>query len=827
MAKQYDHKSIETKWQHFWQENATFKAPDQSKKPKYYVLDMFPFPSGSGLHVGHVTGYTATDVVARAKRHQGFNVLHPMGWDSFGLPAEQFAIRTGQHPSVSVKSNSDTYRRQLKSLGFSYDWDREIATTDSSYVKWTQWIFLKLYEKGLAYQADVLVNFCPALGTVLANEEVENGVSIVGGHPVERRPLRQWVLKITAYAQRLLDDLDQLDWPEGLKKLQRNWIGRSEGARVHFGIAGHKETLEIFTTRHDTIYGVTFMVVSPEHSLLKTIVPAANAAAVAAYQKQAASKSDLERTDLAKHKTGVFTGAYAINPLTGTQIPIWVADYVLMGYGTGAIMAVPAHDERDEEFAKQYSLAILPVLDAETGLLINSHSKELSIDGLTVEAAKEAVASWLEKHKKGQRTINYKLRDWLFSRQRYWGEPFPILHLEDGSVRPLDLSELPLTLPDVSDYKPSPDGKSPLARAVDWVNTKDPHTGKRATRDLNTMPNWAGSCWYYLRFLDPENDVEAWGPAKERYWMPVDLYMGGAEHAVLHLLYARFWHKVLFDCGLVSTSEPFKALRNQGLVLAYTYQRKNGSYVPEEEVRAENGKYFDKATGEELSRSIDKMSKSKLNGVTPDDIVVQYGADTLRLYELFMGPIEREKIWATEGVSGCYRFLCRFYDMVTSDKGTDVESREALVLGHKLMAGVTKDIDQLLFNTAIAKLMEFINAFTKLEAYPRSVLRMAVLCLSPLAPHIAEELWQYLGGEGSIANQPLPAIDPQYLVAATVTYVVQVNGKLRGRFELPPDTDQDILVGMLKEDPNVAKFLEGKAVQKVVFVPNKLINIVV
>lgn len=840
----YDHKKIEPKWQKYWSDNKSFKTTYDPSKPKYYVLDMFPYPSGSGLHVGHPQGYTATDILARHKRQKGFNVLHPMGWDSFGLPAEQYAVRTGTHPAETTKKNIDTFRRQLLSLGFSYDWDREFATSDPSYYKWTQWIFSKLYEKGLAYEADMMVNYCPALGTVLANEEVENGKAKEGGHDVERRPLRQWVLKITAYADRLIEDLDLVDWPESLKKLQINWIGKSEGALVDFAING--DTITVFTTRPDTLFGATYMVLAPEHPLVAKFTTPEQKETVEAYKKEAAGKSDLDRTELSKEKTGVFTGAYAINPVNNEKIPVWISDYVLMGYGTGAIMAVPAHDERDFEFAKKFGLPIQAVYDVGEnsevdreelfagnvcwpgeGVCINSSNPEISLNGLNVNDAKRAIIDWLEKKGKGKSSVNYKLRDWLFSRQRYWGEPFPILHFEDGTRRALELDELPLCPPEISDYKPSGDGQSPLAKVRDWVEIVDPKTGKKAYRETNTMPQWAGSCWYYLRFIDPHNEKEAWDKNLEKGWMPVDMYVGGVEHAVLHLLYARFWHKVLFDLGYVSTPEPFMTLRNQGLVLSRSYQRSNGQYVEPENVVEKNGIYYLKATDEQLKSQIEKMSKSKLNGVTPDDVIDEFGADSLRLYEMFMGPLEKEKIWNTDAVSGCRRFLNRFYDLAVSDKVSDETGEEALKLGHRLVHGVEKDIENLFFNTAIAKMMEFINDFSKLPTYPRSVLKMATQALMPFAPHLAEEVWEILGFKGSLSYEPFPKVEEKYLKDDTITYVVQVNGKVRGRFELPNNETQEVVLEAAKKHEGVRRYLDGQAIEKVIFVPNKLLNIVI
>jgi leucyl-tRNA synthetase len=828
----YDHLALEKKWQQVWSERKTFKADLTASKEKYYVLDMFPYPSGAGLHVGHLIGYTATDIMARYKWQKGFEVLHPMGWDSFGLPAEQYAIRTGTHPQITTEINVKKFRQQLESVGYAYDWDREIATSHPDYYKWTQWIFTKLYERGLAYRADLMVNYCPALGTVLANEEVDCGKSKEGGHPVEKRPLKQWVLKITAYADRLLKDLDLVDWPESLKKLQRNWIGRSEGVKIEFQVDGHK--IEVFTTRPDTLFGATYLVLAPEHPLVEKIVSEKQKKAVAEYIREAVEKSDIERSEVEESKTGVFTGAYALHPITKKPLPLWVADYCLMGYGTGAVMGVPSHDERDCAFAKvhelPFALVIKPPNPEDTfwggdGECINSHSETLSIDGLHNDSAKEKVMEWLESHHVGQRAIHYRLRDWLFSRQRYWGEPFPILHFEDGSMRTLDSDELPLLPPEMNDFKPSPTGESPLARVPEWVNIVDKKTKKRAQRETNTMPQWAGSCWYYLRFLDPHNQKEAFGRAPERYWMPVDLYVGGAEHAVLHLLYSRFWHKVLYDIGLVSTLEPFQRLCNQGLIVARSFQKSNGVYVPPEEVTEKEGKYFHWETQEELKSQIEKMSKSKLNGVSPDEVREEFGADALRLYSMFMGPIEKEKVWLTDGVSGCKRFLNRFFEMATSDKVKDEESEAGLKLAHKLVQGVTDDIDKMLFNTAIAKMMEFINHFTKLEVYPRSSVKMAVQVIAPFAPHMAEELWEFLGERGSVAHTLWPSYDAKYLETATCTYIVQVNGKLRGHFELPKDRSEAEILSLAEQNANIAKHITSK-IKKVVFVPNKLLNIV-
>lgn len=854
----YDHQAIEKKWQDFWETNKTFKVEVDKSKPKYYVLDMFPYISGAGLHVGHVLGYTATDILARYKRQKGFNVLHPMGWDSFGLPAEQHAIRTGTHPAETTEINLINFRKQLKALGFSYDWDREFGTHEPTYYKWTQWIFTKLFEKGLAYEAEMPVNWCPALGTVLANEEVEDGKSKEGGHEVVRRPLRQWVLKITAYADRLLKDLDLLDWPESLKRLQRNWIGRSEGAQVDFKVKGiESEKISVFTTRPDTLFGATYMVLAPEHPLVAKITVDAQKAAIEAYQQKAALKSDMDRTDLSREKTGEFTGAFAINPVNQEEIPIWISDYVLIGYGTGAIMAVPSHDERDFDFARAHNLKIIPVFDPNIeahpelvpenlshealreqiiagkhcwsgeGSCINSENEEISLNGLRVKEAIEKMTVWLEAKGAGKKAVSYKLRDWLFSRQRYWGEPFPILHLEDGTKRVLELDELPLTPPDLTDFKPAGDGQSPIAKVEDWVNIQDDKSGMKAKRETNTMPQWAGSCWYYLRFCDPHNSDEAWSKEAENYWMPVDLYVGGVEHAVLHLLYARFWHKVLYDAGYVSTPEPFQSLRNQGLIVSRSFKNSENHYVPTALTKEKDGVYFHRETGEELASQVEKMSKSKLNGVVPDEIIAEYGSDALRLYEMFMGPLDKEKVWNTDAVNGCRRFLQRFYDACTSDKVTDEDYEAALKLGHRLVHHVAKDIEEMSYNTSVARFMEFINDLTKLEHYPRSVLKMATQALAPFAPHLSEEVWQLLGFKESLSFCPWPTVEPKYLKDDTVTYVIQVNGKVRGRMDMDKGLSKEDLMEYAQNDPNVSKFLDGKEIRKVIFVPDKLLNLVV
>lgn len=832
----YDPTYIEKKWQRKWEEEKPFKADIDPSKSKYYILDMFPYPSGAGLHVGHVTGYTGTDIMARYMRQKGYNVLHPMGWDSFGLPAEQYAIKTNTHPRITTEKNIDTYKRQLKRLGFSYDWDREIRTTDPNYYKWTQWIFTQLYKRGLAYEANIHVNYCPSLGTVLANEEVQDGKSVEGGFPVERRALRQWVLKITAYADRLLEDLKDLNWPEHIKKLQRNWIGKSEGTKIYFTEQITRSNLEVFTTRADTIFGVTYLAMAPEHPLVKKITTNDQKEEVKAYQKAASSKSELQRED---EKTGVWSGSYASHPITGKEIPIWIADYVLSDYGSGVVMGVPAHDERDFAFASQYHLPIQEVIEPENveedrseigcytgdGSIINSTFHDFSLDGLGKKAAISKVNEWLQKEKKGKPAIQYKLRDWLFSRQRYWGEPIPMLHFEDGSKRALDLDELPLTPPDLDDYTPTGTGESPLAKAKDWVEITDPKTGKKARRETNTMPQWAGSCWYYLRFIDPSNEKMAFSEKAEDYFMPVDLYVGGLEHAVLHLLYARFWHKVLYDLGKVHTKEPFKKYRNQGLITAKAYRKKEGGYIPPDQAEYKNGKYYDANTGEEVLCQVEKMSKSKLNGVSPDEVIEEYGADTLRLYAMFMGPFDKEKLWNMEAVVGCKRFLQRFYDMAFSSKVADEESEKGMRLAHILADQVIKKIEEMEFNVAIAHLMEFINEFQPLEKYPKKAIKMATQMLYPFAPHIAEEIWEHLGEKSNITFAPLPQVEKKYLTTSTITYIIQVNGKLRGKIEGKKDLSKEDLLTLAQNEANMAKYLNNSIV-KTIYIPNKLLNIV-
>lgn len=837
----YDAGAIEPKWQDFWEENEVFKTEMDLSKEKIYVLDMFPYPSGAGLHVGHPEGYTATDIYSRYKRMRGFNVLHPMGWDAYGLPAERYAMRTGVHPAVTTKKNIATFRGQIKRLGFSYDWSRELSTTDPKFIRWTQWIFLQLYKKGLAYQAEVPVNWCPAQGTVLANEEVKDGKYVETGDPVEQRLMRQWMLKITAFADRLLEDLEDVDWPEGIKAMQRNWIGRSEGADITFEIENAGERFTVFSTRPDTLYGATYAVLAPEHPLVDVITTAEQREAVSAYRKEAAGKDEEERTGDDAGKSGVFTGAYAINPVNGERLPIWIADYVLMGYGTGAIMAVPAHDTRDHEFARLYDLPIREVVQSPAGHDIQAEAwtgdgiaiNSGFLDAMTVSDAKAKMIAWLEQEKLGAGKVQYRLRDWLFSRQRYWGEPFPILHKADGSIAPVPENSLPLLPPELDDYKPTEDGRPPLERAEDWVRTTDPETGEPALRETNTMPQWAGSCWYYLRFIDPDNESMLVDPEKEKYWMPVDLYVGGAEHAVLHLLYARFWHKVLYDLGVVSTREPFQRLFNQGMILAYSYRDEAGKYYEPGEVEERDGKYL--AGDIPVTRKIDKMSKSRYNVVNPDDVVSEYGADSLRLYEMFMGPLDVTKPWQTSGVGGMKRFLSRVWRVVLNDedeldtlKVGDFAGREDLVrLRHKTVRAVTEDLEGLRFNTAIARLMELTNALTGSEERPREIVETLVLLLAPMAPHIAEELWSKLGHEETLAYAQWPEFDADLAKDDLTEYVVQVNGKVRYKIDGEANLDRDALMALAKADARVQTLLEENTVIKEIAVPGKLVNFVV
>ncbi len=936
----YNPAAVERRWQQFWEANKTFRTPDPGTseaagKPKHYILDMFPYPSGSGLHVGHPEGYTATDILARFKRMNGFHVLHPMGWDAFGLPAEQHAIATGEHPSINTQNNVNTFRRQIKSLGFSYDWDREVDTTDPNYVKWTQWIFLTIYDtwydadqkKGrpiselpipdavravgeqavreyvdghrLAYQSEVPVNWCAELGTVLANEEVIDGKSERGGFPVVRMPLKQWLMRITAYAERLIDDLEPLDWSESIKQMQRNWIGKSEGAEVDFAVANHDAEIRVFTTRPDTLFGATYMVLAPEHPLVERISTPQQAKAVQAYQEAASRKSDFERTEVAKTKTGVFTGVYAVNPVNGEKIPVWIADYVLATYGTGAIMAVPGHDERDFEFAKQFNLPVRTVVTPndkwlkETGSTLNDLKEAYTDDGVAVNSgmldglntadAKARITAWLVAEGKGEAKVNYKLRDWLFSRQRYWGEPFPILHEVDangnrtGAKRTVPVEELPVRLPELADFKPtgSPDG--PLAKATDWLTvTRD---GKTYRRETNTMPQWAGSCWYYLRYIDPKNPTAFADPAKLKHWLPVDLYVGGAEHAVLHLLYSRFWHKVLFDRGYVHCPEPFHKLVNQGMILGENeyhvspalYEANRALFVdqklqavfrapsedvtenyyvvkqntaagqplanlPDEKVEKRKGKFYLKGTEIELTAKAEKMSKSRGNVINPDDVTGEYGADSLRLYEMFMGPLEATKPWNMKGVEGVYRFLGRVWRLMIDDgeemklnaNVQDVEpDKETLRELHRCIKKVTEDTDNMRFNTAISAMMEFSNHMTGQKVRPKSVLRPFVLLLAAYAPHVAEELWAALGSTNSLAYEPWPKFDPELCKADEIEIPVQVNGKLKAKLLLPAETDNSGLEAAALADAGVKAALGGKSPKKVIVVPRKLVNVVV
>jgi len=875
----YDPKTIEPRWQRFWLEQETFRAEIDPDRPKYYVLDMFPYPSGAGLHVGHPEGYTATDILARYKRMRGFNVLHPMGWDAFGLPAEQFAIKTGTHPRETTRRNIDNFRRQIRSLGFSYDWSREIDTTSPEYFRWTQWIFCRLYEKGLAYRAEVPVNWCPALGTVLANEEVIDGRSEVGGHPVERVPMTQWMLRITDYAERLLADLEDLDWPEPIKKMQRDWIGRSEGARVRFPLEDAPDrSIEVFTTRPDTLFGATYMVLAPEHPLVPELTTPAQADAVRAYREAAARKSERARLAEAREKTGVPTGARAVNPASGEAIPVWIADYVLATYGTGAIMAVPAHDERDFEFARAFGLPVREVVEggdvseaAYTGEGRCVRSEFL--DGLATPEAKERMARWLEERGHGQRAVTYKLRDWLFSRQRYWGEPFPVLHLEDGSTRILRDEDLPLTLPEIEDFRPTGTFEAPLARARDWMQTTDPDTGRPAFRDPNTMPQWAGSCWYYLRFVDPRNEEEPWDREAERYWMPVDLYVGGAEHAVLHLLYSRFWHKVLYDLELVHTPEPFRKLVNQGMILGYSYRywddAPDGEAVDavhrygvgDVELRGQTARPRgggpelherwvsppSVVTGSDgrprhrehlelvLEEVVEKMSKSRGNVVNPDEVVEQFGADAMRCYEMFIGPLEKDAPWSAEGIQGVHRFLQRAWRLLCDEEregdplrelAEGAGTREQARLTARTIAGVSEDLEAMRFNTALSKLMVFVRDAAREAPLPRDAARSFVLLLSPFAPHLGEELWRKLGHGDTLAYEPWPEPDPALLVDETVALVVQVNGKRRDEIQVPRDASKETVEAAALASEKVQRHLGDREPKKVIVVPGRLVNVV-
>ncbi|HCI55344.1 MAG TPA: leucine--tRNA ligase [Bacteroidales bacterium] len=883
----YNFREIEKKWQKYWEENKTFKTSEDISNPKkYYVLDMFPYPSGSGLHVGHPEGYTATDIVARYKRMKGFNVLHPMGWDAFGLPAEQYAIQTGTHPAITTKINCDTFRRQIKELGLSYDWDREINTTDPKYYKWTQWIFIKIYntwfdeeagkgrpiselpipeevkEKGreairkyidskrLAYYDYAQVWWCPNCRIVCANEEVlSDGSHEKCGTIVEKKNLKQWMLRITSYAERLLKGIDSLDWPEGIKDMQRNWIGRSEGADVDFAVDGMEEKITVFTTRPDTLFGATYLVLAPEYPLVKKLTKPERKADVENYIQAASLKSDLDRTDLSREKTGVFTGSYAINPVNLNKIPIWVADYVLTGYGTGAIMGVPAHDTRDFEFAFKFGIPVICIMDPDTddeeqrkrilagyecwtedSRYINSSNNITGIDinGLNKEAGISKIITWLEEKKLGKAKVNYKLRDWLFSRQRYWGEPFPVIHWEDGEISVLDENELPLELPPLENYQPGETGESPLINATGWLNVTDAN-GRKGIRETNTMPQWAGSCWYYLRFIDPKNDNEIFDPAKEKYWMPVDLYIGGAEHAVLHLLYSRFWHKILFDLGIVSTDEPYRKLFNQGMILAFAYETNKGAKVSSDLVVEKNGKYYHKETGEELRQIVAKMSKTLKNVINPDDVVNRYGADSLRLYEMFMGPLEVTKPWDEKGVKGVFGFLGKTFRFLSEKNNIFVgdEDPEVLKLLHQTIKKVERDIEGLRFNTAISSMMIFINLATRKGKITKNSAEAFIKILSPFAPHVSEELWNLLGHEKTLAYEPWPEYNEEYLKENEFEYPVSFNGKLRFKLELPLSMNKDEISARVLSDDRTIKWLAGKKPDNIIVVPGKIVNVVI
>ncbi len=897
----YEFTEIEAKWQRYWLEHKTFKSPDGGSKPKYYVLDMFPYPSGQGLHVGHPEGYTATDIISRYKRMKGFNVLHPMGWDAFGLPAEQYAIQTGTHPAVTTRKNCETFRRQIQALGMSYDWDREVNTTDPGYYKWTQWIFSRIYDtwydaqqkkgrpiaelpipadvqakgatavreyrdsKRLAYYADAQVWWCKQCRIVCANEEVLNDGSHekCGSKEVERRFLKQWLLRIPVYAERLLEGLATVDWPEGIKEMQRNWIGKSTGAEVDFAVADSVQSIvqkpeskiRVFTTRPDTLFGATYMVLAPEHPLVPSLTTASQKAAVEAYLRAASLKSDMDRTELAKEKTGVFTGSYAINPVNGQKIPVWVADYVLTGYGTGAIMAVPSHDTRDFEFARKFGLPVICIMEPDTddaalkarvlageacwtedGRYIRSANPAggLDINGLAKQEGISRTIAWLGSRGLGSGTVNYKLRDWLFSRQRYWGEPFPIIHWEDGEVTLVAESDLPLELPELTQYQPGEGGQSPLSNAQAWVNVTDPKTGRKGRREINTMPQWAGSCWYYLRYIDPGNPDKAWDPAKEHYWMPVDLYVGGAEHAVLHLLYSRFWHKVLFDLGYVNTDEPFKKLFNQGMILAYAYEDAAGSKVASDQVEARDSKFFHKQTGQELSQIVAKMSKTLKNVVNPDDVVREYGADSMRLYEMFMGPLEASKAWSMQGVEGVHRFLQRTWRMIVDEETgqlsqavQDSAADEAtLRLLHQTIKKVGEDVEAMAFNTAISQMMIFVNHMARQPVRSKSAIEGFVRILAPFSPHIAEELWQRLDHSDTLAYEPWPAFDPGLVKEKEVEMAVQVNGKLKDRILVAADADDETIQRKAVACEKVSAILAGRPPKKIIIAKGRLVNII-
>ena len=825
---------IDKKQQQRWEKENLFASPRLPKGKKFYCLDMFPYPSGAGLHVGHPEGYTASDILTRYKLMNGYDVLHPMGWDAFGLPAENYAIATGIHPAETTKKNIDNFRRQIKSLGLAYDWQREINTTDPNYYKWTQWIFLQLFKKGLAYESTVPINWCPSCKTGLANEEVFNGKCERCGHPIERKMLRQWILKITAYAERLLQDLEGLDWPESTLLMQKNWIGKSQGAEVTFSLDGCNEKLTVFTTRPDTLFGATYMVVSPEHPALARIVTAQQKQAVQAYQAAAANKSDLERADLNKDKTGVFTGAYAINPVNGKKIPVWTSDYVLMGYGTGAIMAVPAHDERDYAFAKKFGLEIIEVIKSEQGVekaaftgdgeLVNSGF----LNGLHVQDSKAKMIAWLTEKGLGKAKTTYKLRDWVFARQRYWGEPIPLVHCDKCGVVPLPEDQLPLRLPEMKNFEPSGTGESPLANADKWLHTTCPKCGGPALRETNTMPQWAGSCWYYLRYMDPHNDQALVDPAIEKAYGPVDCYIGGAEHAVLHLLYARFWHKVLYDLGVVHTKEPFQKLRHQGMILAFSYRDKLGAYHGYDEIDFKDGKAFLKADGQELSPMVEKMSKSKKNVINPDDILKEYGADAFRMYEMFMGPFEASKPWDMKGIEGIARFLKRIAGWNDTVKLTTATNpKEIEILKNKTIAKVTDDIENLRFNTAISALMVLFNDISKLEAVSQDTFVTFLKLLHPFAPHLTEEIWQTSGHPGFLVKQSWPAANADLIAQETIEIGVQVNGKVRDRIKVTATSSKEEMEQTARQSGKIQKYLEGMEVKKVIIVPARIVNFIV
>ena len=884
---EYNFREIEKKWQKYWEENQTFKTPEDLTNPKKcYILDMFPYPSGAGLHVGHPEGYTATDIYARYKRMKGYNVLHPMGWDAFGLPAEQYAIQTGTHPAITTNRNCEIFRRQIKELGLSYDWEKEINTTDPGYYKWTQWIFIQLYDtwfdeklrkgrpvseviipdkikqqgdneirkhinsKRLAYYDNAQVWWCPVCRIVCSNEEVLNdGSHEKCGNIVEKKNLKQWMLRIPLYAERLLEGINNLDWPEGIKEMQRNWIGRSTGAEVDFAIEGMDEKLTVFTTRPDTLFGATYMVIAPEHTLTGKITTNEYKNVVNNYIKASSLKSDLDRTDLSKEKTGVFTGRYAINPVNLKNIPIWVADYVLTGYGTGAIMAVPAHDTRDFEFAEKFTLPILCIMDpdvtdpvqrerilkgtecwTEDGKYINSSDNTTGIDinGLNKEAGIKKITEWLESKDLGKAKVNYKLRDWLFSRQRYWGEPFPVIHWEDGEISVLNEEELPLELPPLDKYLPGESGESPLSNATDWLNVTD-KKGRKGRRETNTMPQWAGSCWYYLRFIDPANTLRIFDPEKEKYWMPVDLYIGGAEHAVLHLLYSRFWHKVLYDLGIVSTDEPYSKLFNQGMILAFAYETNSGAKVSADLVEERDNKYYHKETGAELRQIVAKMSKSLKNVINPDDVVSRHGADSLRLYEMFMGPLEVTKPWDDKGVKGVFGFLSRAFRFLSENKNIyeGEEDPEVLKSLHQTIRKVESDIENLHFNTAISAMMIFLNLATRKGKVTRETADIFTRILSPFAPHLAEELWNLLGHEKTLSFEPWPDVNEEYLKTDVFEYPVSFNGKLRFRLELPADMQREEIIKTVLADERSQKWTGGKPPADVIVVPGRIVNVVV